>query len=131
MGDRHSASLKKPVHLTTVKLMHLIVLGRWLLVLCLWLTLGIYGLWGLRAEVPLWRDYLTWTSVRYGLIYNPEASLALFFCVGYTCAVLIWHSQKLLRGWSEREQYKLEKKAEKINQDSKHWLHRLLKKLDW
>lgn len=111
------------------KLIKATILGRWLLAGLLWLTFGIYGLWHLRAEFPLWRDYLTWAVVRYSLAYHYWASLALVFCVAYTCAILVWHSQKLLQGWSARERYRLEKEAEKIAKNPRHWLWLLIKQI--
>ncbi|NJN72634.1 MAG: hypothetical protein HC799_07390 [Limnothrix sp. RL_2_0] len=129
MGDRLPAPSHHNTDPLTTKLKKAIVLGRWLFVVGLWLTLGIYSLWGLRGEFGLWREHLTWTSVRYGLAYHPFPTLSLVICVAYTCAVLVWHSQKLLQGWSERETYRLDKEAKKIAQNPRHWLWLVLKKI--
>lgn len=127
MGDRHPPQSDKPPKPLVQQLMTAVILGRWLVVLMLWLTLGLYSLWGLRQEIPIWLEHLTWASVRYGLGYNPWASFSLVLCIAYTCAVLVWHSQKLLKGWSARETYRFEKEAQKIAQNPRHWLWYFLK----
>ncbi|MGB2927107.1 MAG: hypothetical protein WBB82_17545 [Limnothrix sp.] len=129
MGDRPAVPSSHSFNPLTPKLKKAMVIGRWLFVLGLWLTLGSYSIWGLRGEFSLWQAHLTWASVRYGLAYNPWASLALVTCVAYTCAVLVWHSQKLLQGWSERETYRLNQTADKIAKNPHHWLWFMLKKI--
>jgi hypothetical protein len=105
------------------------IVTRWLFVLSLWIVLFPYGVWGLRAEIPLWREYFTWSSLRYGMYYHPWASLALVLCIAYTCAVLVWHSHKLLKGWSARETYRFKQEAAKIAQNPRHWLWLILKRI--
>ncbi|NJL82050.1 MAG: hypothetical protein HC890_01970, partial [Chloroflexaceae bacterium] len=56
MGDR-DPELEEQV----ARLHELLVYRRWWIALGCWLTLGAYGLWGLRQEFSLWRDYFTWT----------------------------------------------------------------------
>lgn len=129
MGDRQPPNLRKAPSPLAIKLTQAIILGRWLMVLGLWLTCGTYAAWGLRAEYVLWRDHLTWASVRYGLAYNPVAALCLVLCIAYTCAVAAWHSQKILQGWSAREMEQLEKQAFKISRNPRHWLWFILKKI--
>ncbi|OKH14654.1 hypothetical protein NIES208_13435 [[Limnothrix rosea] IAM M-220] len=129
LGDRQNQELHKPPSPLATKLMRAIIISRWSMVVGLWLTCGTYAAWALRAEFVLWRDHLTWASLRYGLAYNPLAALALVLCVAYTCAVSVWHSQKLLQGWSARELYRLEKQATKISQNPRHWLWQVLKKI--
>ena len=91
------------------RLHRLTVYGRWLLVGCSWLILAPLGIWGLRAEIPLWKQHLTWMSLRYGIAYNPIPSLLLAFCLGLTTAVLVWQSRNVLLGMPIRERYRLEK----------------------
>jgi hypothetical protein len=131
MGDRQPKALTtdEPLSPLAQKLARLNLLGRWLLVLVLWLTLGSYGIWVLSQEFFLWQDYLTWAVVRLSLGYNYGASIALTFCVAYTCAVLVWHSQKILRGWSGRECYRLNRWAEKLTKNQNHWLWLILEYL--
>ena len=129
MGDRRTPESRKSPSPLAAKLIQAIILGRWFMVLGLWLTFGVYAAWALRAEFVLWRDHLTWASVRYGLAYNPFAALCVVLCVAYTCAVAVWHSQKLLNGWSAREIYHLEKQAVKISKNPRHWLWFVLKKI--
>ncbi|BAW96349.1 hypothetical protein NIES970_12750 [[Synechococcus] sp. NIES-970] len=129
MGDRRPQELTTDNSLSPLarKLARLNVLGRWLFVVMLWLTLGNYGFWALREEFPLWQEYLTWAVIRLSLGYHYWASAALTLCVAYTCAILVWHSQKLLRGWSDRECYRLNRWAERLDQNKRHWLWRVLK----
>lgn len=129
MGDRQGSQSNQALSPFATKLTKAIILGRWLFVAGLWLTFGLYGIWHLRTEFPLWRDYLTWAIVRYSMAYHPLASFSLVLCVAYTCSVLVWHSYKLLRGWSPREQYRLEKEAEKIANNHRHWLWFLINRV--
>lgn len=132
MGDRLEAEPTEHYDNTSslvLKLMKAAIVLRWLFVLSLWLVLVPYGVWGLRSEFPLWREYFTWSSLRYGMFYNPWASLAIVICIAYTCAVLVWHSQKLLKGWSDQETYRFQQTADKILHNPRHWLWLLLKRL--
>ena len=96
------------------RLHRLTVYGRWSLVGCSWLILAPLGIWGLRSEIPLWREHLTWVSLRYGIAYNPIPSLLLAFCLGLTMAVLVWQSRNVLLGMPIRERYRLEKWVREI-----------------
>ncbi|MEB3225005.1 MAG: hypothetical protein VKJ86_04290 [Synechococcus sp.] len=131
MGDRQWQQLGSDNQLTplAMKLVHLTILGRWVFVGCLWSTCGIYSVWALREEFPLWQDYLTWAVVRLSLGYHMWASLAFTLCVAYTCAVLVWHSHKLVRGWPAKERYRFNQWAEKLTQNRQHWLWIILKRL--
>lgn len=122
MGDRQTSQSEPELSPLAIKVMQATIIGRWLFVGFLWITLGIYGFWSLRNEFPLWQDHLTWAIVRYGLAYHYWSSLGLVICLAYTCAVLVWHSQKLISGWSAREKHLLEKEAEKMTENSRHWL---------
>jgi hypothetical protein len=96
------------------KLHQLTIYGRWLMVVLFWLTLGLLGIWGLRSEFPLWREYFTWSAVRYGLAFNRLSAMSLAFCIGMTAAVLVWQSKVILWGLSDRERYRLEQEVMKI-----------------
>lgn len=96
------------------KLYQLTVYARWLFILICWLTLGVYGIWGLRAEIALWLDYFTWAAVYYGLQFNFIPTLCLIICVAVTISVLVWQSRNLLWGLPLPEQRRLEKQVRKI-----------------
>ncbi len=96
------------------RLHQLTVYGRWLFVVCCWISLGSLGIWGLRAEISLWLEHFTWTAVRYSLVYNRLPTFCLAFCIGITAAVLIWQSNNVLRGIPAKERLRLEKQVKKI-----------------
>lgn len=97
------------------RLYDLSVYGRWLFVGVCWVILGSYGIWGLRDEFVLWRQYITWTSLRYGLAYNIIPTSCLVFCVAITAAVLVWQSRNILYGLPMREKLRLENQVKKIH----------------
>jgi len=98
------------------RLHQLTVYGRWLFVICLWLTIAPLSLWNLHAEIALWQQYFTWVAVRYGLLYHPLSTLGLAFCIGMTTAVLIWQSRNILIGLPPQEKERLEKQVYRIRQ---------------
>ena len=98
------------------RLHQLTVYSRWLVVVLLWLSVGSFSLWGLRAEITLWRQYFTWVAVRYGLYYNPLPTLGLGICVGMTAAVLVWQSRNIILGLPNQEQQRLEQQVYRIRQ---------------
>ena len=101
---------------------------RWLVVIALWLTVGVYGIWGLRQEIQLWLDYFTWSGIRYGLAFNLVPTLCVGLCAGMTLSVLVWQSGHIIWGFSDREKYELEQKVNKIlAQGSAHPLWKWLK----
>ncbi|GAB4244757.1 MAG: hypothetical protein Kow0049_34640 [Stanieria sp.] len=98
-----------------VKRLHqLTVYARWSLVAFSWLTLGTFGLWGLRAEIQRLLDYFTWAGLRYSLSYNLGASLCLSICIGLTVSVLVWQSRNIIWGLSLRERYRLQQQVKQI-----------------
>ncbi len=103
-------------HQEIEKLHQLIVMGRWLVVVLLWVTIGVWSIWGLRSEIALWRDHFTWVALRYGLAYNRLATLGLALCIGMTTAVLIWQSRNILFGRPPQLQQYLEKQVFRIRQ---------------
>lgn len=115
--DDSSLDATAPAFRQQVKRLHqLMVWGRWLVVLLLWLTVGTSSIWGLRADIALWLDYFTWTAVRYSLAYNPVQAVGLACCIGLTAAVLIWQSRNILWGMPRQEQERLEKQVYRIRQ---------------
>jgi hypothetical protein len=98
------------------RLHQLTVWGRWGFVLFLWLAIGILSLWGLRAEVALWRQYFTWSAVRYGLAYHPMPTFGLALCIGLTVATLVWQSRNILLGLPASEKQRLERQLHRIQQ---------------
>ncbi|MBR8827841.1 MAG: hypothetical protein DSM107014_08050 [Gomphosphaeria aponina SAG 52.96 = DSM 107014] len=88
---------------------------RWIVVVCSWLTLGSFGIWGLQEEFSLWHEYFTFAAVRYGLAYNLLPSFSLAFCIGITVAVLMRQTINFFRGGiSAKERKSLEKQVQKI-----------------
>jgi len=98
------------------KLHRLTVYARWLLVVFLWLTLAPLCLWDLRGEIQLLREYFTWSTVRYGLLFHPFAAIGLSLCIGMTLSVLIWQSRNILIGMPDPEKQRLEKQVYRIRQ---------------
>lgn len=96
------------------RLHQLTVWARWLVVGCLWGTIGLLSLWGLRAELALWWQYFTWTAVRYGLAYNPLAAIGLGLCLGLTVATLVWQSRNIIWGLPRPERRRLMQQARRI-----------------
>jgi hypothetical protein len=96
------------------RLHQLTVCARWLFVVGSWMTLGSFGIWGLREDIALWREHFTWVAVRYAIAFNRIPSLCLAFCIGVTAAVLIWQTQHIFWGLSAEEKQSLEKQVKKI-----------------
>ncbi|MGD1918720.1 MAG: hypothetical protein ACFCAD_07415 [Pleurocapsa sp.] len=109
------------------KLYRLSVCGRWLVAIFSWLTLGVYAIWNLRAEIALCLDYFTWAAVYYGLHFNFLPTLCLAFCIGTTVSVVLWQSRNLIWGLPETERRKLERHVKKIMaKGTKHPLWKLI-----
>jgi hypothetical protein len=98
------------------KLHQLIIYGRWLVVGCLWLSIGSLSLWGLRSEIALWQQYFTWVALQYGLYYNPLPTFGLAVCIGMTISVIVWQSRNMLLGLPPRQQKRLEQQVQQIRQ---------------
>lgn len=92
------------------------VYGRWLTVIFLWISVGSLSIWGLRDEIALWIENLTWAAVRYGLYFHRWPTLGLGLCLGMTLAVLTWQGRNLLRGLPLREKQRLEEQVRRIRQ---------------
>ncbi len=96
------------------RLHQLTVYSRWAVAVVLWLTVGLLSLWSLRSDIQLWREYFTWTAVRYALAYNPVPAVGLSLCVGFTTAILIWQSRNILFGLPKSERQRLEQSVLRI-----------------
>lgn len=97
------------------------VVGRWLVVGVLWVSVGALSLWGLRYPISLIEEHFTWAAVRVGLAYNPVPAVGLGLCVGMTVSVLVWQSRNILVGLPSRERQRLAKQAVRIReQGSSH-----------
>lgn len=103
--------LKFDLEAAADRLHQLTVVGRWLLVLFLWLTLGTWSLWSLRNSIALLREYFTWSAIRYGLIFNPIPAIGLVICVAMTLSVLIWQSRNILWGLPLHDRDQLKKRT--------------------
>ncbi|MGI0492639.1 hypothetical protein ACN4EG_12710 [Alkalinema pantanalense CENA528] len=93
------------------RLHRLTVVGRWLLVIFLWLTLGTWSLWSLRNSIALLQEYFTWSAVRYGLIFHPFPAIGLVTCIAMTLSVLIWQSRNILWGLPQHDRDQLKKRT--------------------
>lgn len=96
------------------RLHHLTVCGRWLMVVVLWSSIGLLGLWSMRHEIELWLENFTWVSVLYSLISHPFAALGLGICVAMTLSVLVWQSRNILWGLSREEELRLVRQVRRI-----------------
>lgn len=92
------------------------VRGRWVVTIAAWLTIGLWSLWRLRSEFELWREYFTWSAVRYGLAFHPLSAIGLGTCIGLTVTVLLWQSRNILFGISDRQVQRLKKQILQIRQ---------------
>jgi hypothetical protein len=92
------------------------LVGRWLVVGALWLTVGLLSLWDLRYSIAVLRDYFTWAALRYGLLFQPFGAFGLVLCIGMTVSVLVWQSRNIIWGVPPIEQQRLQKMACQIRQ---------------
>lgn len=98
------------------RLHKLTVYGRWLTVIFLWISIGSLSIWGLRDEIALWIENLTWAAVRYGLYFHRWPTLGLGLCLGMTLAVLTWQGRNLVWGLPLREKQRLEEQVRRIRE---------------
>jgi hypothetical protein len=90
------------------------VIGRWFMVLLIWLGLGIPALWFLRDDIHLWRQQFTWVAVWYGLHTHPWSSFALGLCLGMLLSTLVWQSRNILWGLPASELDRLRRYAQHL-----------------
>ena len=108
------------------RLHHVFVMGRWTIVLLLWLLVGIVSTWSLRHEFTMLSERFTWAALRYGLAFNIWSTLGLSICIGPTVALLVWQTRNILFGLPKPELRRLEKHVMKIReQGNSHplWSH--------
>ncbi|MFM9267997.1 hypothetical protein [Tychonema sp. BBK16] len=98
------------------RLHKLTIYGRWLTVIFLWISIGSLSIWGLRDEIALWIEHLTWAAVRYGLYFHRWPTLGLGLCLGMTFAVLTWQGRNLVWGLPLREKQRLEQQVRRIRE---------------
>jgi hypothetical protein len=98
------------------RLHQLTVYGRWMVVLALWLTVGLFSLWQLRFRIQLLMDAFTWVGLKYGLAYHQGAAFGLLVCLVMTTTVLVWHSRNLIFGLPQQEQVRLQQQVVRIRQ---------------
>lgn len=126
--DNQMTNLDPNLEKQVQRLHQLTIYGRWLFVVGCWMTIGSFGIWGLREDISLWREHFTWAAVRYAIVFNHIPAFCVAFCIGITTAVLVWQSQNTFRGLSVEERQRLEKQVRKINAiGSRHPLWKWLK----
>ncbi|HEY9647399.1 MAG TPA: hypothetical protein V6C88_13560 [Chroococcidiopsis sp.] len=109
-----------PVFRQQVERLHaLTIYARWAVAGGLWVIVSPFCLWALRDEIKLWREYFTWTAVRFGLAYNPLPAFGLALCIGMTVSVLLWQSSVIVWGLSDRQRHQLENQVFKIRHQGK------------
>ncbi len=95
--------------------------GRWLVIAALWLTIGVYSLWGLRYPISLIQEEFTWATVKYGLIGAPIPAFGLCLCIGMMTGTLVWQSRNIIWGIPKKEQQRLTQQVGNIRkQGSSH-----------
>jgi hypothetical protein len=105
------------------RLHQLTMYGQWLFAVFLWVSLGSWSLWQLRYPITLMVEYFTWSAVFYTLVFQPLPVLAISICILRTLTLLTWQIRLGFWGLPKREQYRLEEKVRRIQeQGAKHWL---------
>ena len=98
------------------RLHHLFVVGRWVIVIVMWLLIGIVSVWSLRHEFDMVSERFTWAALRYGLAFNIWSTLGLSICIGPTVALLVWQTRNILFGLPKPELARLEKYVIKVRE---------------
>lgn len=126
--QEHNSEALDPTFAQEVERLHrLTVYSRWLVVSLLWLTIGLFSLWGLRYPISLMVDNFTWAALRYGLVFNRIPAIGLSVCIGMTVAVLLWQSRNIVLGLPQREQQRLVQQVHRIRkQGPSHPLWRFI-----
>ena len=107
------------------RLHRLQVIARWCFNGAVTIVLMPPSVWSLRGEFQLWLQHFTWVALRYGLGFNPWATLGMVVPVSLVTATLVWHTRNILRGLPDAEHYRLQQEALKIReQGRRHWLWR-------
>ena len=115
--DQDEPLQRDPAFIQAIDRLHrLNVIGRWLTLLILWLTVGGWSLWQLRKTWQILQDYFTWSAIRVGLMFHPIAAVGLGLCIGLTLSTLIGQSRNLIWGLPDYEQASLRGRVLKIQQ---------------
>ena len=118
--DRDKLIKHNPAFAEAIDRLHrLNVIGRWLTLLILWLTVGGWSLWQLRKTWQILQDYFTWSAIRVGLMFHPIAAVGLGLCIGLTLSTLIGQSRNLIWGLPDYEQAALRGRVLKIQQQGR------------
>ena len=118
--DQGEPLQRDPAFIQAIDRLHrLNVIGRWLTLLILWLTVGGWSLWQLRKTWQILQDYFTWSAIRVGLMFHPIAAVGLGLCIGLTLSTLIGQSRNLIWGLPDYEQAALRGRVLKIQQQGR------------
>lgn len=118
--DQDEPLQRDPAFIQAIDRLHrLNVIGRWLTLLILWLTVGGWSLWQLRKTWQILQDYFTWSAIRVGLMFHPIAAVGLGLCIGLTLSTLIGQSRNLIWGLPDYEQASLRSRVLKIQQQGR------------
>ena len=118
--DQDETLQRDPAFTQAIDRLHrLNVIGRWLTLLILWLTVGGWSLWQLRKTWQILQDYFTWSAIRVGLMFHPIAAVGLGLCIGLTLSTLIGQSRNLIWGLPDYEQASLRGRVLKIQQQGR------------
>jgi hypothetical protein len=117
-----------PVFKNQIKnLYHLNVRTRWIVILLLWCTVGVYSLWELRYPISLIQEDFTWAAVKYAFSFQPLPAFGLCLCIGMMTGTLVWQSRNQIWGIPAQEQHDLAQQVCQIRkQGSSHPLWKLV-----
>lgn len=109
------------------RLYRLTIYARWLTIVLLWSTVGVYSLWELRYPIELMREYFTWAAVKYGLYFQPIPAFGLAVCVGMMTGTLVWQSRNCIWGIPKLERQRLARQVCQIRKQGSshplwHWV---------
>jgi hypothetical protein len=99
---------------------------RWLGVVLVWLTLGVWSCWEMRESLKLLSEYLSLTGVQYSVFHHLiGGGGGLIFCVSLTISSVFWQIGQSFIGLSARDRQRLENRVQKIvDRGNKHPLWR-------
>ena len=118
--DQDEPLQRDPAFIQAIDRLHrLNVIGRWLTLLVLWLTVGSWSVWQLRKTWETLQEYFTWSAIRVGLMFHPIAAVGLGLCIGLTLSTLIGQSRNLIWGLPDYEQAALRGRVLKIQQQGR------------
>jgi hypothetical protein len=90
---------------------------RWLLVLILWLTLGVWSCWEMRESLLQLTEYLSLTGLKYSLFFHLwGGGGGLILCLSLTVSSMLWQIGQSFWRLSPRERQMLETRVQKIQE---------------